>query len=31
MLAERVGPVTVISLAQLFGTSLWFSANGAAS
>ncbi|WP_066960019.1 MFS transporter [Microbulbifer sp. Q7] len=24
------GPVTLIALAQLFGTSLWFSANGAA-
>lgn len=31
ILAERVSPVTVISLAQLFGTSLWFSANGAAA
>ncbi|WP_061171018.1 MFS transporter [Caballeronia hypogeia] len=31
LLVERAGPVSVISLAQLFGTSLWFSANGAAS
>lgn len=31
LLAERIGPVAVISFAQLFGTSLWFSANGAAS
>ncbi|WP_205191787.1 MFS transporter [Burkholderia sp. LMG 13014] len=26
----RLGPVAVISIAQLFGTSLWFSANSAA-
>jgi MFS family permease len=31
VLTERIGPVAVISLAQLLGTSLWFSANGAAS
>jgi MFS family permease len=30
-LTDRVGPVATISLAQLFGTSLWFSANSAAS
>lgn len=29
-LARRVGPVAIIALAQLFGTSLWFSANSAA-
>ncbi|WP_299358846.1 MFS transporter [uncultured Paracoccus sp.] len=27
---RRVGPVAVVSIAQLFGTSLWFSANSAA-
>jgi len=27
---KRPGPVALIALAQLFGTSLWFSANGAA-
>ncbi|SAK83252.1 major facilitator transporter [Caballeronia calidae] len=31
LLVDRIGPVTAISLAQLFGTSLWFSANGAAA
>ncbi len=31
MLAERLGPVASVSLAQLFGTSLWFSANSAAA
>ncbi|WP_233836210.1 MFS transporter [Paraburkholderia sp. ZP32-5] len=30
-IARWLAPVTVISIAQLFGTSLWFSANGAAS
>ncbi|TNB81499.1 MFS transporter [Pseudomonas sp. Fig-3] len=25
-----IGPVAIIAIAQLFGTSLWFSANGAA-
>lgn len=30
LLVERIGPVATISLAQLFGTSLWFSANSAA-
>jgi MFS family permease len=30
MLANRLGPVATISIAQLFGTSLWFSANSAA-
>src|SRR5262249_13690303 len=29
-LIDRIGPVATISLAQLFGTSLWFSANSAA-
>jgi len=29
-LVDRLGPVAAISLAQLFGTSLWFSANSAA-
>jgi MFS family permease len=29
-LVNRLGPVASISLAQLFGTSLWFSANSAA-
>ncbi|WP_322103118.1 MFS transporter [Paraburkholderia sp. J41] len=29
-LLNRLGPVATISLAQLFGTSLWFSANSAA-
>jgi predicted MFS family arabinose efflux permease len=29
-LLERLGPVAAISVAQLFGTSLWFSANSAA-
>ncbi|TGV11303.1 MFS transporter [Mesorhizobium sp. M8A.F.Ca.ET.173.01.1.1] len=28
-LAKWPGPITIISIAQLFGTSLWFSANGA--
>ena len=26
---RRLGPVATIALAQLFGTSLWFSANSA--
>jgi MFS family permease len=30
LLIDRAGPVATISLAQLFGTSLWFSANSAA-
>ncbi|MGD9945493.1 MAG: MFS transporter [Burkholderiaceae bacterium] len=30
LLRDRLGPVATIALAQLFGTSLWFSANGAA-
>ncbi|GAB2895689.1 MFS transporter [Paraburkholderia jirisanensis] len=30
LLVDRIGPVATISLAQLFGTSLWFSANSAA-
>ncbi|ANN68480.1 MFS transporter [Bordetella bronchialis] len=30
LLAHRLGPVLTISLAQLLGTSLWFSANSAA-
>ncbi|WP_395065605.1 MFS transporter [Paraburkholderia silvatlantica] len=30
LLVNRLGPVGTISLAQLFGTSLWFSANSAA-
>lgn len=30
LLVNRLGPVATISLAQLFGTSLWFSANSAA-
>ena len=30
LLMKRLGPVATISLAQLFGTSLWFSANSAA-
>ncbi|WP_321945332.1 MFS transporter [Paraburkholderia sp. J10-1] len=29
-LVERLGPVTAISIAQLFGTALWFSANSTA-
>lgn len=29
-LLKRLGPVAAISVAQLFGTSLWFSANSAA-
>lgn len=29
-LTNRIGPVATISIAQLFGTSLWFSANSAA-
>lgn len=28
LFVHRLGPVATISLAQLFGTSLWFSANG---
>lgn len=28
LFVQRLGPVATISLAQLFGTSLWFSANG---
>jgi MFS family permease len=27
---QRLGPVAVIAIAQLFGTALWFSANGTA-
>ena len=27
---DRLGPVATVSIAQLFGTSLWFSANSAA-
>jgi MFS family permease len=30
LLADRLGPVATVSIAQLFGTSLWFSANSAA-
>ncbi|CAL8480787.1 membrane protein of unknown function (plasmid) [Caballeronia sp. S22] len=30
-LVEGVGPVATIAIAQLFGTALWFSANGIAS
>lgn len=30
LLLKRLSPVAVIAIAQLFGTSLWFSANGAA-
>jgi MFS family permease len=30
LLVDGIGPVATISLAQLFGTSLWFSANSAA-
>jgi len=30
-LSRRLGAVATIALAQLFGTSLWFSANGAAA
>lgn len=30
LMIDRLGPVPVISIAQLFGTSLWFSANSAA-
>jgi MFS family permease len=30
-LVERIGPVTAISIAQLFGTALWFSANSTAA
>lgn len=30
-LLRYIGPVATISIAQLFGTSLWFSANSAAS
>jgi hypothetical protein len=30
LLVEVLGPVASVSLAQLFGTSLWFSANSAA-
>ncbi|AXF26018.1 MFS transporter [Burkholderia pyrrocinia] len=28
---DRIGPVAAISIAQLFGTALWFSANSAAA
>ncbi|WP_217474033.1 MFS transporter [Stutzerimonas stutzeri] len=28
---QRLGPVAVIAIAQLFGTALWFSANGTAA
>ncbi|RDU94711.1 MFS transporter [Trinickia dinghuensis] len=31
LLVNRLGPVSTISIAQLFGTSLWFSANSAAA
>lgn len=31
MLIRWIGPVATISIAQLFGTSLWFSANSAAA
>ena len=31
MLLKWLSPVAVIAIAQLFGTSLWFSANGAAA
>ncbi|MDZ5111284.1 MFS transporter [Pseudomonas putida] len=31
VLLKWLSPVAVIAIAQLFGTSLWFSANGAAS
>ncbi|UFN51618.1 hypothetical protein LPC08_25510 (plasmid) [Roseomonas sp. OT10] len=27
---DLLGPVAIVSIAQLFGTSLWFSANSAA-
>jgi len=30
VLVKRLGPIATISVAQLFGTSLWFSANSAA-
>jgi hypothetical protein len=31
LLVDRVGPVATISIAQLFGTALWFSANSTAA
>ncbi len=31
LLASSLGPVSTISIAQLFGTSLWFSANSASA
>ncbi|MGF6482840.1 hypothetical protein QFZ91_005067 [Paraburkholderia sp. JPY419] len=31
LLVDSIGPVAAISLAQLFGTALWFSANGTAA
>lgn len=30
LMLRTLGPVAIIAIAQLFGTSLWFSANGAA-
>ncbi|MBN3785373.1 MFS transporter [Burkholderia sp. Ac-20353] len=30
-LVDRIGPVAAISIAQLFGTALWFSANSTAA